>query len=81
MLVVKILHFNISATHSVRIPEGEALGLCSSVLLERAAIFDHEQNKCLQECPQAAFLVWREEINVRSKRVSSTHSWRVKCSR
>ena len=52
-----------------------------TVLLGRAAIFGHEENDGLQAARGRAVPVGREEMDVRSRRVSSTHAWRGRRSR
>ena len=52
-----------------------------TVLLGRAAIFGHEENNCLQDSRGMAVPVGREEMEVRSRRVSSTHAWRGRRTR
>ena len=80
MLAEKVLQLELSAPHSVSIPAGEAQGFtpyCSA----RAAIFGHEENDGLQDSPRAGCPCGEEEMDVRSRRVSSTHAWRGKRSR
>jgi hypothetical protein len=48
-----------------------------TVFLGHAAIFGHEENNGLQDSPP----VGREEMDVRSRRVSSTHAWMGRWSR
>ena len=66
---------------ALRIPAGEAKGLPCSVLLGRAATFGHKQSNGLQITRGQAAPVGREEIDVRSQWVSSTHAWRGRWSR
>jgi hypothetical protein len=51
-----------------------------TVFLGLAAIFGHEENNGLQDSPLAGYPWGRVEMDVRSRRVSSTHAWRGRWS-
>jgi len=75
MLAEKMLQLKLPAAHSVRIQGAMRRALHRSVLLGRAAIFGHEEDNGLQDSPRAGCHFGREEMDVRSRRVSSTHAW------
>jgi hypothetical protein len=77
VLAEKMLQFKLPAAHSVRIPAGEAQGF-TSFCPPRACCHIRLRNgiTVFKTARGRAAPVGREEMDVRSRRVSSTHAWR-----
>jgi hypothetical protein len=72
VLAEKMLQFNLPSAHSVRVPAGEPQGFTCSAT-KRITVFRTARGR--------AASVGREEMDVRSRRVSSTHAWMGRWSR
>jgi hypothetical protein len=71
----KMLHFKLSAANSARIPLGDAEGFTLFLHQELDAKFGHEQNKVFRTARVRTAHAGREENDMRSRRISSTHAW------
>jgi hypothetical protein len=68
-----MLQFKFSAAHSVRVPASEAQGVLPYSAMKRITIFRTPRGR--------AAPLGREEMDVRSRRVSSTYAWMGRWSR
>jgi len=75
VLVEKMLQFKLPAAHSVRVPAGEAQGF-SSLRPPKACCHIRPQKTVFRTARGRAAPVRREEMDVRSRPVSSTHACR-----